>query len=453
MSCVSGRSGLSGGGERVVSGFGRRMKWLKVLLILGLVAGFGIFVSEEEGTAFSIELPADLVALMEEAVAACDKAASNSLNSGCPEAVWIACDRASTYGSSSSGRVNWEEYILEERIELEANRLPEKLLCRSAHMAELGELAASLAKSFSEDFYSEPKDVSNNDYSQLTGFWEFRQHITYTPWDVSEIYGSRTFDNGPWITSGGHSRSFGRWLNEVQDWGREEWKIDGFPTPVTASDVKKIASSDSKYIFVFDFMHRLAVQMMMNGSGDSVNSVLRSVGNFTKQYDSWPVDEEYELLVAENFGNHNGQIFNGFWRDTLGNELYDDVREMFGICLSAVSALKKSDPNWETTFQQCQQTLVPCRTILKEVDAWCEEMLNLVQFEYNWQELPRICAQPQQKEFKGSACYQSVSQFCNSSTPSVGHMNWFDIYRLRSLKFPACQLVIPGWPYAQRHNS
>ena len=450
---MSDGPGFSGGSKRAVPGFGGTMKWLKVLLILGILTGFGVFVSEEEGAAFSIELPADFVALMEEAVGVCDKAVSNGLNSGCPEAVWAACDRAYTYGSSSLERVNWDEYILEERIGLEARFLPRKLICRSAHMAELGELAASLAESFSEDFYSEPKEISNNDYSQLNGFWEFRRHLTYTPWDVSEIYGSRTSDNGPWITSGSQSRSFGRWLSKVQNWGREEWRIDGFPAPVTASDVQEIGSRDSKSIVVFDFMHRPAIRMLMNGSGNYVNSVLNSVGNFTKQYDSWPVDKEYDLLAIENFQIHNGEIFNGFWEDLLGNELYSDVREMFEICLSAVSALQKSESNWEVIFQQCQQTQAPCRAILKEIDEWCNEMLNLVQFEYDWQELPRICAQKQQLEFKESNCFQSIQQFCNSSMPSVGHMSWFEIYRLKSLRFPVCQLVIPGWPYAQRYSS
>lgn len=390
---------------------------------------------------FSIDWPSELLVLMEEAASACDSAVSNPYISDCAEALWLACDEASVFRDETREAFIWDMPTLDNKIELEAKTFPYQFVCPVAHMAELGELAASLAGRYTDEFFQEEVGTDELGDPIFGDFWRFREHITYTPWSAYSIYGSDTTKNGPGITDQGIERSFGRWLSEVQDWGRDDVGIEGYSSPITISELEEIRKRGGQNIFAHDFMHKLVVKKISRNSLRVLNSVLRSVSKFTNVYDSWPIDEMPDPLDEENIRIFDDEYFHGAPDSSMIFMPYDETLGVFSICSSAIADAKTNTQGWEEAAEHCEESSSDCRSISLEADYWCDRVMKLLQFEYKWQKLPEICAKVDQRQFKESLCYQAILAVCDSTIrPALGT---FATHRYRAIKYAACQLTEP----------
>ena len=406
------------------------------LLVAGSARQQGEFSVDSE---FSIDWSSELLILMEEASSACDSAVINPYVSDCAEALWLACDEASAFRLEAREAFNWgEATTLDEHVELDAKALAHQFLCPVAHMAELGELAASLAGRYTDEFFEEKVGTDELGDPIFGDFWRFREHMTYTPWSAYSIYGSDTTKNGPGIVDKGIERNFGRWLSRVQDWGRDDFGIEGYSYPIAMSEVEEILERSDQYIFTF---YRLNVKKISRNSLRVLNSVLGSVSKFTSIYDSWPIDKMPDPLDEENIRIFDDEYFHGSSGLSMPSRPYDETLGVFSICSSAIADAKTNTQGWEEAAEHCEESSLDCRSISLETDHWCDRVMKLLQFEYKWQKLPEICAKVGQRQFKESLCYQAILAVCDSTIrPALGT---FATHRYRAIKYAACQLTEP----------
>ena len=107
------------------------------LVVLVLLFGVGSEV---------VRLSPSVVATAGEAGMECDAAVHEPLESGCSAAVWRACEKALEYwlDARSDSWLSWRQDDI-------YRFMPQWLLCRAAHMAELAELAAVLADKYGSE--------------------------------------------------------------------------------------------------------------------------------------------------------------------------------------------------------------------------------------------------------------------------------------------------------------
>ena len=329
MEHETAESGLADNGRQAVAGSGRFAKRWRVFAVVGvvilLVAVLLSLVLVRDGGSSGFDLTPGLASLVSEASEVCE--ADMPWEAGCVEAAWAACEQAKSFR-----RDFWRSAVPPAKIydeaDIMARSLPYEFLCRAAHMAELARLAAVLADRYGSEFYER-------------SFWRFREHITYTPWEPSIIYGSVHTDGGdpnePWPvligpSLGGSGRRFapGRWLKKIQDWG-----------------------------FVGS-INRKAIDGLSDQAVRVIDSLLGSVASLTEAYDSWPTDAPYDPEYSIKYQILEKATAPAMHDPTLvayGN-MYPSSPdlEVYEICSSATAKIRTTD--WENRINDCRKAPV-----------------------------------------------------------------------------------------------
>ncbi len=310
-----------------------------------------------------------LAGLVENATETCEEAVELPLESRCSQAAWTACEDA---------RVWWETAREGGAFKPGDGRegaifYPKEFLCRSAHMAELAELAAILADTYGDEFWEIDGD-----------FWPFRFYMTYTPWEYLETYSL-------WCSSPlGYSCRVpppyypryslrARWLDYV-------WNSQG----------------------------------MSDSSVRLLNSLLSRVSEFTNTYDSLPFSKN---ISHQELRDIEDEIALAYWpgnlfRGTSIRSTNSQFRpwEIPGTdsgtaqqCRDALIDVRTNQPGWETNIELCKT----CPNTPAE--STCQALSVLAELEYKWQKLPKICANTQPTNSPDDSCHNAALDICTTS--------------------------------------
>ena len=421
MEHETAESGLADNGRQAVAGSGRFAKRWRVFAVVGvvilLVAVLLSLVLVRDGGSSGFDLTPGLASLVSEASEVCE--ADMPWEAGCVEAAWAACEQAKSFR-----RDFWRSAVPPAKIydeaDIMARSLPYEFLCRAAHMAELARLAAVLADRYGSEFYER-------------SFWRFREHITYTPWEPSIIYGSVHTDGGdpnePWPvligpSLGGSGRRFapGRWLKKIQDWG-----------------------------FVGS-INRKAIDGLSDQAVRVIDSLLGSVASLTEAYDSWPTDAPYDPEYSIKYQILEKATAPAMHDPTLvayGN-MYPSSPdlEVYEICSSAIVAAKIRTTDWENRINDCRKAPVSqdCSIASFYSEISCDRIALVAEYELNWQKLPTICQPIENEDAQEGQCESAMSEICRSSAPFLRSLGTIALKRYMSIQRSACYITEdPNW--------
>lgn len=421
MEHETAESGLADNGRQAMAGSGRFAKRWRVFAVVGvvilLVAVLLSLVLVRDGGSSGFDLPPGLASLVSEASEVCE--ADMPWEAGCVEAAWAACEQAESFR-----RDFWRSAVPPAKIydeaDIMARSLPYEFLCRAAHMADLTRLAAVLADRYGSEFYER-------------SFWWFREHITYTPWEPSIIYGSVHTDGGdpneprPVLIGpslGGSGRRFapGRWLKKIQDWGF-------------------VGSTERKAI---DGLSDQAVRV--------IDSLLGSVASLTEAYDSWPIDASYDPEYSIKYPTLGKATAPAMHDPTLvayGNmyPFLPDL-EVYEICSSAIVAAKIRTTDWENRINDCRKAPVSqdCSIASFYSEISCDRIALVAEYELNWQKLPTICQPIENEDAQEGQCESAMSEICRSSAPFLRSLGTIALKRYMSIQRSACYITEdPNW--------
>lgn len=385
------------------------------MLVLIVLAGLLVAGSSRQGADPRFDLPQELSVLIGDAVEVCGD--DDPWKAGCVGAVWAACEEATSYWLNYAA--GWPDYLSIADV----REIPEELICRAAHMAELGRLASVLADRYGDEFYVE--EVRTDWSVRFGDFWWFRDHITYTPWVPLYIYGGFTSDVltpgetipdilGPILHRNGTTFTVGRWLEKIQNWG--------FDAPSE-----------------FD--------LLSDKSVDTINSLLGKIVDLTKPYDSWPIDATSDPRtgdIAE--GALQGPVWYYYrrnWPDYFHpSEASAAARGVYEICLSAITEAKIGASGWEDGIDDCRKASAPCAQSSDDADVLCSIMPILAEKEENWQRLPLVCETAELKDSRYDECWNAINRICNSKRNSF-RMGLINYRRNLSIHHTACLITDP----------
>ena len=403
--------------------------WLFVVAVVAVFSG--VLVASETGGSF-FDLPSELEDLIVDAAEICG--GDDPWRDGCVEAAWAACLWAKRYRQETAS--SWQELsesqdepnesvLVERRVRF----LPHDFLCRAVHMAELARLAATLDYRYGSEFYEESTNINKG------SFWWFREHITYTPWELAVEYGS--FDSdvsifgkpdpvliGPVLAANGWSFTVGRWLNKIQDWG--------------------FVGGNSRLIF-----SRLSEQTV-----HTINSLLGSISSLTEVYDNWPVDApydpDYNIQYYQTPGEAKRPIMHSVTLEYKGYlppgfpgpEESESSLRVYEICSSAITAAKIRMTGWENRLGECQKAAQDCIAISDDSEILCNRISVLAQEELNWQKLPTICQSTENKDAKEDQCELAMKEICRYKQPIfLRFLGTIAIRRYMSMRVSTCLIT------------
>ena len=387
---------------------------LALIVLAGLLVTASSRLSRQEADP-RFDLPEELSVLIGNAVEVCSD--DDPWKSGCVGAVWAACEEARSYWLNYAA--GWPDYLSIADV----REIPEELICRAAHMAELGRLASVLADRYGDEFYVE--EVRTDWSLRFGDFWWFRDHITYTPWVPLYIYGGASSDIitpgetipdtlGPLLHRNGTVFTVGRWLEKIQNWG--------FDAPSE-----------------FD--------LLSDKSVDTINSLLGKIVDLTKPYDSWPIDATSDPRtgdIAE--GALQGPAWDYYlrnWPDYFHpSEASATAREVYEICLAAITEAKIGASGWKDGIDDCRKASAPCAQSSDDADSLCSIMPILAEKEENWQHLPLVCETAEIKDSKSNDCWRAINRICNSKRNSF-RMGLINYRRNLSIHHTACLITDP----------
>ena len=385
------------------------------LLVLIVLAGLFVAVFSRQGTDTRFDLPEELSAFFDKAIEICSD--DDPWKAGCVGAVWTVCEE------SRSFRLNYASGKQDYNSIDDVREIPEELICRAAHLAELGRLASVLAGRYGDEFYVE--EVKTDWSVKFGDFWRFRRYITYTPWAPVEIYGGALSDVmipgeprpdivGPRLYDGiGTAFTVGRWLEKIQDWG--------FDVP-------------SKF------------DMLSDKSVNTINSLLGKIVDLTKPYDSWPI----EATSDPRTGRVTRQAIQGpiwdYYLLNLPDYLYpsgasEAARGVYEICLAAITEAKIGASGWEDEIDDCRKASTPCAQSSDDTDALCSIMPILAEKEQSWQQLPSVCEETSELgNSRSDKCLNAINRICNSRSHSL-RMGEINFKRNLSIHRTACLIM------------
>ncbi len=302
-----------------------------------------------------------LAGLVETATETCEEAVELPLESRCSQTAWTACENA---------RVWWETAREGREVFWPSDNgaifYPKEFLCRSAHMAELAELAAILADTYGDEFWEIEGD-----------FWPLRFYMTYTPWSDLQIYFS--LYSSPTADSITFNYLSARWLDHVRD-----------------------------------------SQGMSDSSVRLLNSLLSRVSEFTNTYDSLPSANN---ISKKELREIKEEIASAYWPTNLFlgtflrfNNFLSRPWEIPGTdsgtaqqCREALIDARTNQPDWETNIELCKT----CPNTPAE--STCQALSVLAELEYKWQKLPKICANTQPTNTPDDSCRNAALDICTTN--------------------------------------
>ena len=388
---------------------------LVLIVLVGLLMTASSRLSRQ-GADPRFDLPQELSVLIGDAVEVCSD--DDPWKAGCVGAVWAACEEARSYWLNYDA-AGWQNYLSINDV----REIPRELICRAAHMAELGRLASVLADRYGDEFYVE--EVRTDWSVRFGDFWWFRDHITYTPWEPLRIYGGFRNDVltpgvtipdriGPLLHRNGTTFTVGRWLEKIQNWG--------FDAPSE-----------------FD--------LLSDKSVDVINSLLGKIVDLTKPYDSWPIDATSDPRtgdIAE--GALQGPIWDYYtriWPDYLHpSGASEAARGVYEICLAAITEAKIGASGWEDEIDDCRKASAPCAQSSDDADLLCSRMPMLAEKEKSWQQLPLVCETAEIRHPRFNDCWRAINRICNSTSNSF-LMGLINFRRNLSIHHTACLITNP----------
>ena len=339
---------------------------------------------------------------------------------GCVEAAWAACERAESFWRDFlKSEVRPGEFI-HDKADIRVKSLPYEFLCRAAHMAELARLAAVLVDRYGSEFYER-------------SFWRFRDHITYTPWRPSIIYGSVHTDAwdpneprpvliGPSLGGSGMIFTVGRWLEKIQDWG------------------------------LVGSISRKAIDGLSDRAVRVIDSLLGSVASLTEAYDSWPIDDSYDPEYSIKYPTLGKATAHAMYDPRLAayGNMYPSSPslEVYEICSSAIVAAKIRTTGWENRINDCRKASASqdCSVASVDSEVSCRSFALVVQNELNWQKLPTICQPIENEDTQEGQCESAMSEICRSPPPFLRSLGTIALKRYMSFQRSACYIIEdPNW--------
>lgn len=421
-------SGFAGDNRRVITGFrGLVRRWrafVAVVVVVLLVVG--VF-SVAEGSGLP-DLPDDIAGLVVEAVEICDVSAD--AEPACAEAAWVACEALREYWDREG---HWFGFSRDLPDFDRHKYLPREFVCYGAHMAELGELAAVLAERNGDVFYEEKTGATENEAPVSVDFWQFREHITYTPWFPYEIY---TFNDGDGPGLRQHASNslyqVGRWLDRVQDWGDRDK-----PSP------REIRLSAEIVYDPFD----PRIEEMSESTVALLDLFLGSISDRTKLYDSWPLEVNLDPQTGGSIRGVSAANANTRYNYPYfyigGDFAVSEVgREVIAICSKAVFSARKGLSGWEEEISDCSEAAIPCIESSYGGDLRCVAVTRLADLEGKWQRLPHLCASSGESKSDENICHSYLSDICRDQEEFSGHLWPYELFRRRfEIKGAACALA------------
>ena len=399
-------SDLAGSDRRASAGSGRFAKRWRVFAVVGilvLLVAVPLSLVPVRGGSSGFDLPPGLASLVSDAAEVCG--AEMPWEAGCVEAAFAACEQAESFWRDFlKSEVRPGEFI-HDKPGILVRSLPYEFLCRAAHMAELARLATVLADRYGSEFYER-------------SFWRFREHITYTPWKPSIIYGS----GGPSLAGRGKITAVGRWLEKIQDWG-----------------------------FVGS-ISRKAIDGLSDRAVRVIDSLLGSVASLTEAYDSWPIDAPYDPEYSIKYpmlGKATAQAMYDPKLVAYGN-MYPSLPplEVYEICYSAIVAAKIRTHGWENRINDCRKVSASqdCSVASVDSEVSCRSIALAVQNELNWQKLPTICQPIENEDAQEGQCESAMSEICRFPPPFLRSLGTIALKRYMSFQRSACYITEdPNW--------
>ena len=407
---------------------GRRRVFATVAVVVLLLGGVWALVPVRGGSA-GFDLPSELASSVSDAAAACG--ADMPWESGCVEAAWVACEEAKSFRRDfldseveTGKRISYGLYVT-------VRALPYQFLCRSAYMAELARLDAVLADRYGSEFWEEV-DYEEEGVFDEGSFWWLRDHITFTPWNPSRVYGSISVDVGsprdpspeligPSLGGMGWRYTVGRWLARIREWG---------------------------YVGSWQ---RTAVYMLSDETVGLINSLLDSVGSLTEVYDSWPVDVPYDPdRRIEYYPTVRDAVVPTMYNPILESQGYihpafpdsdesDSALEVYEVCSSAISAAKFRTADWDNKLEECITAAQDCSAASDDSEILCERIEVLAQEELNWQKLPEVCQSTDNIDKAEDQCELAMREICRYKGPTfLGFLGTIALRRYMSMRVLSC---------------